>query len=115
MFTKPSFANDLTIVGHVFGVAMDIMGNRELVASDFMPEPCDWCGDMTSFVISNKSDLSETPCCNRCWGRLTLTVSMALAEASSYAAKRRLKWFALGWLFGGLIVFLIMKGFEWKR
>lgn len=94
---------------------MSDMGNREFVASDFAPEPCDNCGHITTFVILNKDDLSETPCCNRCWGRLTLTVSMALAEANIHGAKRRLQWFAMGWLFGGLIVFLIMKGIEWKR
>lgn len=89
---------------------MSVMGDREFVASDFSPEPCDMCGTVTTFVIFRKTDMSEVPCCNRCWGRMVMTVTMALEEAHTMSVKRQLIVAGLGVLLGALITYLITKG-----
>lgn len=89
---------------------MSVMGDREFVASDFSPEPCDMCGTLTTFVVLRQSDLSETPCCNRCWGRMVMTVTIALEEARVMSVKRGLIIAGLGVLLGALITYLITKG-----
>lgn len=89
---------------------MDDMGGREFVASDFAPEACDMCGTITTFVVLDKNDLSEKPCCNRCWGRMVMTVTMVLEEAQIKRGKERLILLGVGLLCGALITLLIMKG-----